>query len=703
MNRPLWILLSISLALFSLQIKNPSTSEVTIVVSPDGDDGQSGTPEAPLKTLTAALEQVAATLAEDSNTDVSVRLRAGTYYLTETLRLTPAHSPADGHQLTIAPYQDERVTLSSAQPLSGWKKVTTTKLNFPERTKERLWEVSLPANQGRAYSLYREEHRLTNAESAGFSPTKMPPKMIQYAYEADSVDFTRLYFDEEAPLHNVARPESAELRIIPKWPWTMNILPVSTLDTTKNVLRTALPGTYGLYRTEWRQEVYTSAWLLNLPEHLDQPGEWVYDPAEHKVYLWPALPGTPENIYLPTLRELMLVGGEDGQPTKNISIRGLRFVHGQRDHLEKDDIGLQHDFEWYDKGNALLRFRNAEDCRVDQCTFTASDGGAIRLDLHCQRIKIQQNIIKNIGGTGILLAGYGPGTKDVNHHNTVSDNEIAQIGEIVWSSPGVLVWQSGDNLIKNNTLHDLPYSGIVVSGVRPEDFNRQNVGLRREATPTIRFDEVPDREISGLGTYADYEAYLPFLHSRNNLVEGNEVYRCVLSMGDGNALYVSGAGRGNQLVDNYLHDHYAPGFIQMIRCDDYQVDVTIAHNRLENGISGGISIKGRNNIIGNTIVNVLDRSPSLDQSLEVRGYILVRGPAHGSIIRDNVMQHRGGPAPIFEEGRALREDGGVRLEDCVVKGNIFYHEQSPQYSHELQDAYRKRGVNEGGAAKDMID
>ena len=702
MNRPPWILLLTALVFFSFQIKNPST-ELTIVVSPEGSDDQSGTPDAPLKTLAAALERVATTLAEDSSTDVAVRLRAGTYYLSETLRLAPAHSPADGHQLTIAPYQDESVTISSALPLSDWKKVTTTKLNFPEHSKKHLWEVKLPAEQGRAYSLYREEHRLINAESVGFSPTKKPPKMIQYAYEADSVDFTRMYYDEQAPLQNIADVGSAELRIIPKWPWTMNILPVSALDTGEQVLRTALPGTYGLYRTEWRREVYTSAWLLNLPEHLDQPGEWVYDPIEHKIYLWPTLPGIPKNIYLPSLRELMLVGGEDEQPTQNISVRGLRFVHGKRDWVEEDDAGLQHDFEWYDKGNALLRFRNAEDCRVDQCTFTASDGGAVRLDLRCQRIKVQQNTIKNIGGTGVLLAGYGPGTKDVNHHNTISGNEIAHIGETVWSSLGILVWQSGDNLIEDNTLHDLPYSGIVVSGVRPEDFNRQNVGVRREATPTIRFDEVPDRDISGLGTYADYEAYLPYLHSRNNRVVGNEIYRCVQSMGDGNALYVSGAGRGNQLTDNYLHDGYASGFIQMIRCDDYQVDVTIAHNRLENCISGGISIKGRNNVIGNTIINVMDRSASLGQPLEARGYILVRGPAHGSIIRDNVMHHRGGPAPIFEEGRALREDGGVRLEDCVVRGNIFYHEQAPKYSHGLQNTYLERGVNRGGAAKAIID
>ena len=688
----------------SVQMTVPAVVSLDIIVAPDGSDDQPGTVEQPLQSLAAALDLVQATLAEEPNTDITIRLREGTYRITETLRLTAAHSPAAGHELLIAPYRAERVTISSAIPLTEWRQVTDSELNFPENTAGKLYAVRLPAGQGRAYDLYREEHRLDNAESEGFSPSRMPAEWIQYVYDPEvRRDFTRMYFDATSPLAELRQPENAELRIIPKWPWTMNILPVSHIDRDSNILHTALPGTYGLYRTRWRGEVYTSAWLLNLPEHLDQPGEWIYDPGSHTIYLWPNLPGPPADIYLPTLRELMLVGGTDERPARNIAIRGLRFVHGARDFLEADDAGLQHDFEYYDKGNALLRLRNVENCRVSDCTLTAAGGSGIRLDLHAQGNRINGNTLSHLGGTGILLAGYGPGTKDVNHGNTVQDNHIFQIGQSLWSSPGILVWQSGGNLIKDNKLHDLPYSGILVSGVRPEDFDRQNRGLRREATPTIRFDEVPERDINGLGTYADYQAYLPYLHSRDNRVEGNEIYRCVLSMGDGNALYVSGAGPGNRLTDNYLHDSYAHGLIQFIRCDDYQEDVTIAYNHLENGISGGISIKGRNDIIGNRIVNVMDRDASVDQPLEVRGYILVRGPAHGSVIRGNVLHHRGGPATIFEEGRAFGTDGGASLEDCVVRDNIFYHAQSPAYSRELQEAYLERGVNLGGAASDVVD
>ncbi len=686
---------------------HPGTSSlarsVELVVAPDGRDGQAGTVEAPLKSIAAALDRVESTLAQDPNTDVVIYLREGTYYLTETLHLTADHSPAGGHQLRIRPYRGERATVSSAVPLTEWRAVSNAVLGFPERAKGKLYVSQVPADQGRPYSLYLEEHRLDNAESEGFSPAKMPAEWIEFAYDpAVRRDFTRLQLEPGSALASISNPQHGELRVIPKWPWTMNILPISRVDRDSNTLHTALPGTYGLYRTQWRGEVYTSAWLLNLPEHLDQPGEWVYDPATHQVYLWPELPGAPEGVYLPTLRELLLIGGTDERPARNISVEGLRFIHGARDYLGPDDAGLQHDFEYYDKGNALVRLRNAEDCRITGCTLTASGGSGIRLDLHAQRNLISDNTLTHLGGTGILLAGYGPGTKDVNHGNTVANNHISHIGESLWSSPGIMVWQSGDNLISRNVLHDLPYSGIIVSGVRPEDFDRRNRGLRREATPTIRFAEVPERDIEGLGTYADYRAYAPFLHSRNNRVDGNEVYRCVLSMGDGNALYVSGAGGGNQLTNNYLHDSYAPGLIQLIRCDDYQEDVTIAFNRLEDAVSGGISIKGRNDIIGNRIINVMDRSASADQPLEARGYILLRGPAQGSVIRDNVLHHRGGPARIFEEGRAFGQDGGTTLEECVVRGNVIYHEQSPAYSRRLQEDYLKRGVNLGGAVMNTL-
>ena len=55
------------------------------------------------------------------------------------------------------------------------------------------------------------------------------------------------------------------------------------------------------------------------------------------------------------------------------------------------------------------------------------NSAAIRLDLYCQKNEISDNTISDIGGTGILLAGYGPGTKDANKNNVVVNNEIQSL------------------------------------------------------------------------------------------------------------------------------------------------------------------------------------------------------------------------------------------------------------------------------------
>ena len=61
----------------------------------------------------------------------------------------------------------------------------------------------------------------------------------------------------------------------------------------------------------------------------------------------------------------------------------------------------------------------AENCKVTECRFTNSGGSAMRLDLHAQNIEIKNNYIDYVGHMGILLAGYGPGTKDVNKNNII--------------------------------------------------------------------------------------------------------------------------------------------------------------------------------------------------------------------------------------------------------------------------------------------
>jgi len=86
-------------------------------------------------------------------------------------------------------------------------------------------------------------------------------------------------------------------------------------------------------------------------------------------------------------------------------------------------------------------------------------GTALRLDLWCRENRVEGNHIDRMGGTGILLCGYGPGTRDVNKQNTVANNHIHHCGQIYWHAAGIFVWQSGRNRIANNLVHHLPYTG----------------------------------------------------------------------------------------------------------------------------------------------------------------------------------------------------------------------------------------------------
>ncbi|NJL19007.1 MAG: right-handed parallel beta-helix repeat-containing protein [Bdellovibrionaceae bacterium] len=121
----------------------------------------------------------------------------------------------------------------------------------------------------------------------------------------------------------------------------------------------------------------------------------------------------------------------------------------------------------YDKGNAIFRLRHAEHCTLQDCVLEASSGTGIRLDLYCQYNTVASNRLSHLGGTGILLSGYAPGLKDESKFNTVTNNYLHNVGEIYRHGPGIFIAQSGHNTISHNTIHDLGYSAMVISGCAP--------------------------------------------------------------------------------------------------------------------------------------------------------------------------------------------------------------------------------------------
>ena len=257
--------------------------------------------------------------------------------------------------------------------------------------------------------------------------------------------------------------------------------------------RTAVPATYPMGQTNFGNFPGGTMWVENVLQELDEEGEWVADFDRRRIYLISAGNRPPDGIVAPQLTEFIRVEGRIAysdpvdEPVRNLAFRGLSFTQGDRWPWEADKVGwgLQHDWEMFDRPTALVRFRGAEKCVLEDCHFFQSGGAAIRLDLYCRQNRVSANHVEHVGGTGILLAGYGPGTKDVNKNNLVTDNRVHHVGELLHHSPGIFAWQSGDNRIANNLIHHTPYTAIVVSG--RISWDRTGSG---ECAKTVRREEI---------------------------------------------------------------------------------------------------------------------------------------------------------------------------------------------------------------------
>jgi hypothetical protein len=282
------------------------------------------------------------------------------------------------------------------------------------------------------------------------------------------------------------------------------MLPLESVDEGSGVARTAVSATYDMSPlVNWAHNpLGVSVWVENVFEALDQPGEWVVNTQTGKLYLWPRDPaadGSPRGILAPSTSELVRVEGEidyDGSsdtPVRGIAFMGLTFTHGDRRAWTTDadrlGWGLQHDWEMFDRPTALLRLRGAEGCRVFQCRFEHSGGTGLRLDLHAQRNRILDCEFGHLGEAGILLAGYGTGTKDANRNNDILNNHVHDFGEIMWHAAGIWAWQSGYNRIAYNHLHHSAYSAILITNrILPTH------GLDGEGGRTVRRDEISDND-----------------------------------------------------------------------------------------------------------------------------------------------------------------------------------------------------------------
>lgn len=625
---------------------------------------------------------------------VKVILRGGRHQLDETLLLgmgdgAPALSNdfvlpmygagevADAPYLSFVAYSGETPVVSAGVPVTGWKRLKSAPASLPRKARGKVWVADMPEGIDRFTTLYDAQGRLNRARDIGFYPTKTGDK-------------TTLYFPK-GHLKNWDNLEDVEIQVRPYRPWVINMLPLKSVDEEAGVAKTGVSATYQMGKLPaWVHDPFgATVWVENVLESLNEPGEWVVNTKTRKIYLWPSDPaadGSPRGILAPSTSELIRVEGSidyegaEDKAVRGIAFEGLTFTHGDRLAWTSDESrlgwGLQHDWDLFDSPSAMLRFRGAEECRVIDCNFLNAGGTGVRLDLHAQRNRIENCEFAHLGEAGIIMAGYGPGTKDANHHNEVVNNYIHHFSEITWHSPGIWAWQSGHNYMAHNHVSHSGYAAVLITN-RVEPDRR----LDGEGGRTVRHHEIPAEVVENTEeTYENWKVREKYNHSRHNLFEYNEITHSVKKLSDGNGIYVSGAGTRNIVRYNYLHDNLEHTLPAAIRCDDDQHETIIHGNVLYNnyGFSAGIASKGVNDITNNFIVAPRTTPKSGYLSYE---WVSVKG---SKVFNNIIVSHPDGGNAHNERLKGNQDpyDGLPDLEETRMDSNLYFHPNESSWMDE---------------------
>ncbi len=718
-----------------LAAQNAEVPFADFYVSTVGNDQWSGKLSEPNKARTDGpfatvnrAKKAVRLIKKDLYRNIFVLIRGGEYQLSSTEVFTTLDSHYDSFQIVYKAYPNENPIFSSDQKITGWQ-LAKSVTNLPAKAKGKVFVAKMPEiplGKERFYTLFDNGKLLTRARSNGFEPTK-----VMAGGDGGGVDWKGMVNSDRNSLwfpagmiKNWTNLSDIEIFVQPNVGYVTNYLTLSSVDEKSGVAQTDLPATYPMGKIDKHLHAMDggSCRIENVIDYLDSPGEWVVNTKEKLVYYWPEN-GTPGHVTFPQLANYILVDGhESGGIVRNVAFKDLTFTRAEREVITSEDIGLQHEWDMWNKSNAMVQFRDAEYCELSNCRLTNSGGAGVRLDLHAQSNVIKNNLIDYVGGTGILLCGYGPGKLNVNKSNRILNNQIHHCGEFYYQSNGIMVSQSGENIIQNNKLHHLPYDAIVLSGTRPMFFllkgqNREQVGSLRtdEIAPEALYqDDTLQYNFNNFVYYTQWPKSSPYFHTRNNIVEDNEVFLVMQKCFDGNAIYLSDVGDGNIIRRNYIHHLNGVGMQQAIRTDAFIKNTTVSENVIYNCNGGGINLKyyennAYNNIIADIHDIVYENSAGKTNRMFI-GYFSIMDvftrdkmpPYTNCTIQNNIFYKVASHNTFYRQGSIKGKLTELKLEECNIDKNLYYDVNLKDHGNSALTYYQTRGADKNSIIGDPL-
>jgi hypothetical protein len=618
-------------------------------VSTDGNDFNAGSKDNPLKSIQTAIEK-------SQGTNATIYVRDGVYSIEKPIVIRPENSG-----IKLLAYPHEKVIFTAGSEIDNWERVNHPMLGKAKSAN--VWKTYLPDYEN-ILTLYDKNGLLPRCASPEFKTMERAVEMKEGAdapVESASqavVTPTKMYF-KEGQIDHVKDFSGAEIFILPRYDWVANYLPVKTVNRQERYLETVCPGTYELSTPPTWTQIELFYRLENVPEFLDEPGEWYFNIKTKTLYLITRNEEKPDGIIVPRLNQIIRIEGdiEANQLVDGATIEGITFRYTERMTWVNGRVGVQHDWGVVDGEWACIKMKGAKNVEISNCLFENLGGEGIRMDFVGWNNTIANNEFRNLGGAAISLIGYAPGTNDKLHSNKITNNHISQCAGLWWLQPGILVCQSSSNLIANNLIHDMPYNGIALVGGRSAFTNGRLSTFEGDGMSYVNWDEIP-------GEVVEWYERLGFISTRDNVLEHNEIFDVVKTLGDGNGIYLSGTGTGNILQKNYIHHISSLSSAGGMRFDNATWFCTMRNNIIWNVNGSGIVSKKVNNVENNIIANSGVRSVLL----------LADGPKWGSNIRRNIVANSW---EIFEPTMnqwMVPEDILIKgeLGECIITDNLFY-------------------------------
>ena len=562
----------VDFSLFAQNWKQPISLSTEYYVATDGNDNDAGTIGAPWATIGYAADQM--------SPGDTCYIRGGTYYISSTIVFDNNDSGTIGNPVTFKAYEGEDPVFIGGEVITGWVDDTSSIVKaYISDVDNDTWRFDQLFEDG----VRKRKARVPNS-SVGYKNTSAGPSETKVGFYTLPTWAPDEYADAQVVIWGSAK-------------WWQSTVPIQDINYTTE----RITFTHAVQNGTSTGDPY---YIQGIKAELDEPGEFFLDEPNGYLYYWPTVSDINEvTMIAPRVDNVFEFIGADGNtPAEYIILDGLtiacsKFTFTYREAGYNEGLHNASNRPGAENRKGLVRMENASNITVNNCKLLNAGHCGVAMATYSSYNTVSGCEIFKPGSHGVLLTGTNQGhgvstdpNQQVNDNkfNTVYNNHIHKVGKLAGCAGGVMTYQSSDNLIQHNEVHDSDRYGIAMKN--------------RGGMPNFE-------------SFGDVNNSKDILHhlftSNNNLIQYNHVYDCLEDSYDAGAISLKMPGMYNTVDNNRIHDIRPPTGWQTyafgIYLDGGTEETTITNNviyGIRSNTSNGtypINVKKYHNILDNNI------------------------------------------------------------------------------------------------------